>query len=87
VCAAPVVIFRSTLTDLGPVPRLLARRGIAWREEVMGMGSAAERERFRALKAATGWPTLPQIFVDGELLGGIEAALERFGRGSGGVGL
>lgn len=75
--AAPVVIFRSPVTDLAGLDRLLDQSGGRWRDVELGMGDAANRELFQALKAMTGHPTLPQVFIDGEFAGGIESARSR----------
>lgn len=69
-----VVIFRSPLTDLGPLPATLHRHGTAFREVVMSMKSAADRDRFRELRHNTGQRTLPQVFIDGRFVGGINEA-------------
>ncbi len=68
--AARVVIVASELTETVALERRLAMRGIDHRRLVMGMASAEMRWRFRELQQATGWPTLPMVFVDGEFLGG-----------------
>jgi glutaredoxin-related protein len=65
-----VVVFHSGLTDTSRVEDALASRQIPHRLEPMPMGDSAMRERFRRLKEATGWSTLPVIFVDGEFVGG-----------------
>ena len=35
----------------------------------------------QVLSAHTGWPTIPQIFIDGELIGGCDIILELFQNG------
>ncbi|HSP01811.1 MAG TPA: DUF3429 family protein [Thioalkalivibrio sp.] len=68
---ARVVIFRSRLTDVRPLQAWLAGQpGLPVREVLMEMGSGEQRDRFQALKAHTGWGTLPQVFVDGQFVGG-----------------
>jgi len=68
---ARVVIFRSRLTDVRPLHNWLAGHpGLPVREVLMEMGSGEQRDRFQALKAHTGWGTLPQVFVDGQFVGG-----------------
>ncbi|MCA1804908.1 MAG: DUF3429 family protein [Xanthomonadaceae bacterium] len=68
---ARVVIFRSRLTDVRPLKGWLAGHpGLPVREVLMEMGSGEQRDRFQALKAQTGWGTLPQVFVDGQFVGG-----------------
>lgn len=72
--SAKVVVFRSPLSDLGGLDRLLRRRGIQWRDVELGMGERENRARFELLRQYTGHATLPQVFVDGRFVGGIEAA-------------
>jgi glutaredoxin len=68
---ARVVIFRSRLTDVRPLQVwLTAHPDLAVREVLMEMGSGEQRDRFQALKHHTGWGTLPQVFVDGQFVGG-----------------
>lgn len=74
--AARVVIYQSPVTDVREIIGLLERRGIAHRTVVLSMASHRDRERFHALQAFTGWQTLPQVFVDGQFVGG-EAELRR----------
>ena len=78
--ASRVVIFASNLTDTRALVNRLAHAGIDYREVTMGMGSASERERFHRLREWTGWPLLPQVFVDGAFAGGAEEARERLER-------
>jgi glutaredoxin len=76
--SAEVVIFRSPLSDLGGLDRLLDRRGVKWRSIELGMGERENRARFELLRQYTGHATLPQIFVGGRFVGGIAAARELF---------
>ena len=71
-----MVVYQSPVTDVRELVGLLRRRGIAYRTVVLSMGSHRDRERFHALQAFTGWETLPQVFVDGQFVGG-EAELRR----------
>ncbi len=75
--SAHVVVFRSSVTDLAGLRQVLDGRGGDWRDIELGMGSAENRDRFQHLRAMTGHATLPQVFVDGQFVGGIEAARER----------
>lgn len=75
--SARVVVFRSPVTDMAGLRRLLDEQGEPWRDVELGMGEAANRDRFQRLKALTGHTTLPQVFIDGAFVGGIEAAHER----------
>lgn len=70
-----VVLFVSNLTDARPVIARLTALGVPYQTELMGMADPAMRERFQALQAWTGWTTLPQIFINGDFVGGIEEAL------------
>jgi glutaredoxin len=72
--SAEVVVFHSPVTDLAGLDALLERSGRDWRMIEMGMGSAESRGQFATLKAQTGWPTLPQVFVHGQFVGGLSAA-------------
>jgi len=73
--ASRVVVFVSNLTDARPVTQRLEAAGIPFHTEIMGMGDPAMRRRFQELEARTAWPTLPQVFVDGRFVGGIQEAL------------
>ena len=70
--SARVVIFRSNLTDTRSLQVWLDARGIDYREITMGMGSGIERDRFHRLREWTGWPLLPQVFLDGAFVGGAD---------------
>ena len=56
---------------------LLRARGITFDD----VDLAGDAEARAALQARTGWMTVPQIFIDGEFIGGYEqlAALDRAG--------
>ena len=89
--SAPVVVFRSPVTDTRALIGRLRRAGIVHREVELSMASHLDRERFHALQAYTGWRTLPQVFVAGAFVGG-EPELERHavmaaGRSAGAAGL
>ena len=75
--SAEVVVFHSTVTDLGGLDELLEAAGRDWRAVEMGMGSAENRERFARLKALTGSATLPQVFINGRFVGGLREAIDR----------
>ncbi|MDR9432449.1 MAG: DUF3429 family protein [Spiribacter sp.] len=72
--AAEVVVFHSPVTDLGGLDAILQASGREWRTVEMGMGSAESREQFGQLKLQTGHNTLPQVFINGRFVGGIEEA-------------
>ncbi len=69
---APVVIFRSPLTDIRALTERLRQASVDYHEVVLGMASYAMRERFHVLQAQTGWSTLPLVFVGGRFVGGID---------------
>jgi len=73
---ARVVVYQSPVTDVREILGLLGRCGASHRTVVLAMGSHRDRDRFHALQAFTGWETLPQVFVDGQFIGG-EAELRR----------
>jgi glutaredoxin len=75
--SADVVVFHSTVTDLGGLDEVLADCGRDWRAVEMGMGSAENRDQFARLKALTGSTTLPQVFIGGHFVGGLRAATDR----------
>jgi glutaredoxin len=74
--SAPVVVFRSPVTDVRALVGRLERAGVGYRAVELSMASHLDRERFHALQAYTGWRTLPQVFVAGKFIGG-EPELER----------
>jgi len=69
---ARVLLFVSPLTDARPVTGWLNRHGVAFEQVELSMASAQSRAEFHQLQTATGWRGLPQIFFDGEFVGGIE---------------
>jgi glutaredoxin len=68
--SAPVVVFRSPVTDVRALTARLDGAGVEYREVELSMASYRDRERFHALQAYTGWRTLPQVFVAGAFVGG-----------------
>jgi hypothetical protein len=68
---AEVVIFRSRLTDVRPIRAWMAGHPeVRVHEVLMEMGSGHQRARFQDLKLRTDWETLPQVFINGEFVGG-----------------
>ena len=57
--------------------RLLKQRGIAFEE----IDLSSDREKLAQLKLTNAWRTVPQIFVDGEFIGGADElyAIDRSG--------
>lgn len=70
--SADVVVFCSNLTDIRSLKRWLADHEVDHRIVTMGMGSGAERARFKRLEQWTLWPLMPQVFVLGVFVGGAE---------------
>ena len=66
-----VVIFTSPLTDIRMIVHYLVKRRLPFKVIEMSMGSSHERLRFRDLCKMTHWDLLPQIFIDGEFVGGL----------------
>lgn len=75
--SASVVVFCSNVTDLGPIDRRMKGSGRSYQVVPMGMGSQLMRDRFHYLCGLTGRRTLPQVFVDGEFVGGYNEFLDR----------
>lgn len=65
-------VYASPLTDLRELTALLEAYGQPWQRHELSMGSAEQREQYRALKAQYDWPTLPLITDDRGLIGGID---------------
>ena len=76
-----VVMFASGLTDTRMIVRFLTDRGIPFRVIEMGMGNSRSRVDFRRLCEITNWHLLPQIFVDGIFVGGVDELIEYLGSG------
>ncbi|MCP1727472.1 glutaredoxin-related protein [Natronospira proteinivora] len=73
--SADVVVFCSRITETDLLEEAARERGQRYREIRMGMGDASMRERFHVLQTMTGQKTLPQVFVNGEFVGGLRAYL------------
>jgi len=66
---------------VGRARRALDRAGVPYR--YLGYGSYLTGWKQRlAIKLWSGWPTYPQVFVDGELLGGANETLRALDDGS-----
>jgi hypothetical protein len=68
-----VVLFTSREADAGSVTDWLSRHEIDFEQVDMGPTGAPEREPFRQMYTAAGRRGLPLIFVEGELVGGVDA--------------
>jgi len=67
-----VVIFTSNLTDIRMIERHLINHDLPFKVIEMGMGNIHNRNGFRELCETTGWKMLPQIYVNGEFIGGTD---------------
>lgn len=65
-----VVVFASAITDIRAISLALVRRRISHCVILMRMEDERTRDRFHLLTETTHWPYLPQIFFDGEFVGG-----------------
>ena len=79
---APVVIFRSRLSDVRELTDWLEGQGVAHAVIDMPMGDPAERARFHRLEQITRWQLLPQVFVNGEFVGGERELRRRLAAGT-----
>jgi glutaredoxin-related protein len=73
---AEVVLVVSPVTDDRFIHDLLRKQGLAAQRVEYSMASHADRAEFDQLREATGWKTLPQIFVNGRFIGGVSELLE-----------
>lgn len=76
-CSEKVVIFASGLTDTRMIVKFLTDRSIPFRVIEMAMGNSRSRVDFRRLCEMTNWHLLPQIFVDGIFVGGVDELFEK----------
>jgi glutaredoxin-like protein len=53
---------------------MLQERGLTYEEIVVGQGATT-----RSLRAMTGGTTVPQVFIDGKLIGGSDALADYLG--------
>ena len=67
-----IVLVVSPITDVGLITRWLAQQGQEYCRLELSMGSPTSRAQFEQLRHATRWTCLPQIFIDGEFIGGTE---------------
>ena len=71
ISATGAVVFHSPVTDLDALPQELERCGYSCRTVELGMGNPDNRALFDTLRERTGHRTLPQVFIDGEFVGGL----------------
>lgn len=67
-----IVLVASPITDLGLITRWLAQRGLDYCRVELSMRSPESRADYEQLRRATRWRSLPQIFIDGNFIGGTE---------------
>ncbi len=83
ITAKPVVLFMKGTPDF-PQCGFSAQTVAALRAcgaEFAHVNIFEDPELREALKAYSNWPTFPQLYVNGELLGGCDIALEMFRNG------
>jgi monothiol glutaredoxin len=81
--AHPVVIFMKG-TPQFPMCGFSSRAAEALKQcgqEFAYVNVLADQEIFQALPQYANWPTFPQIYIDGELVGGCDITLELFQSG------
>lgn len=79
----PVVIFMKG-TPQFPMCGFSSRAADALKqcgEEFAYVNVLADQEVFQNLPRFADWPTFPQIYIDGELVGGCDITLELAGKG------
>jgi glutaredoxin len=75
ITSAPVVVFRSPVTEMDALRRALKSRNINFREIELSMGHEESREQFHQLKKLTNYQLLPQVFIDSIFIGGGDKSL------------
>lgn len=73
--SAPVVVFRSPVTEMDALRRGLENRNINFREVELSMANDQDREQFHRLKKLTNYQLLPQVFIDSTFTGGGDKSL------------
>jgi glutaredoxin-related protein len=73
--SAPVVVFKSPVTEMDALRRILTDRNILFREVELSMGNHQAREQFHQLKKMTHYNLLPQIFIASKFIGGADKSL------------
>jgi len=67
-----VVIFVSALTDVRMIVKCLLYLRIPYKVVEMGMSSIKDRVGFKRLRTMTNWGLMPQIFINGQFIGGVD---------------
>lgn len=70
-----VVVFKSPVTEMDALRRILTDRNILFREVELSMGNHQAREQFHQLKKMTHYNLLPQIFIGSKFIGGADKSL------------
>lgn len=84
--AKPVVIFMKGMPE-APMCGFSARAVEVFKaagvpsEQIEGFNVLADDAAWDALEEFTKWPTVPQIFVNGQFIGGCDIVTEMFERG------
>ncbi|MCM2323451.1 MAG: Grx4 family monothiol glutaredoxin [Oligoflexia bacterium] len=84
VSSAPVVIFMKGTPDFpqcGFSARAIQVLRAAGVERPLAVDVLADDPLWEALEAFTQWPTVPQIFINGQFVGGCDIVTEMFERG------
>ncbi len=82
VASSPVVVVGMAQNPhVKSVRKALAQAGIAFRYVELGSYLSQWKERL-AVKLWSGWPTFPQVFVQGVLVGGNDLTVAALGDGS-----
>lgn len=68
--SADVVVFASRISDVRDIVARMEDLEVPHRVVTMAMGDGEQRDRFHVLEEWTGWRTLPQVFVNGQFIGG-----------------
>ena len=82
--AKPVVIFMKgtpQFPQCGFSARAVQVLGAAGAKDVSGVDVLSDESLWEALEEFTQWPTVPQIFVNGQFIGGCDIVSEMFDRG------
>lgn len=82
--SAPVVIFMKgtpQFPQCGFSARSVQILKAAGVEDIVGVDVLADDPLWEALEDFTKWPTVPQIFIKGQFIGGCDIVTEMFERG------
>jgi len=71
-----VMVFSSAVTDIRLITDVLEQQGLEYKIVIMSMGKMRNRDGFNQLQTLTDWDLLPQVFINGEFIGGISEFLQ-----------